>query len=196
MVPTGALDGLLLSNTYALEKTLGWRGVLVEASPSSYSGLQDNRPDQVTVNAAVCGKRQIVHYADDASICCRGIAEFMAEQFLKDWHPKLVGGNFSGLPEVRCEPLAGILDMLGIQHINFYSLDVEGGELAVLQAVDFSKISFDVLTVEADGLRPSKDQGVVDLLRLNGYRFHAHVERNDWFVRDGFEVSSARAPAL
>ncbi len=43
----GALNGLQWSNTVALERMLGWRGVLIEASPSSYKQLAVNRDNQV-----------------------------------------------------------------------------------------------------------------------------------------------------
>ena len=191
----GALDGLLFANTYALEHSLGWKGILVEASPSSFSKLRVNRPGQVTMHVAVCKESQVVHYADYGADCCRGIAEFMSRPFLTTWHPQLLGGDLSGLPAVRCEPLAYILGTVGVQHVNFYSLDVEGGELKVLESIDFSKISFDVLTIEADGGNPEKDQGVINLLTSHGYRHHGRVLTNDWFVREGFNASSAPAPS-
>jgi hypothetical protein len=191
----GALDGLLFSNTYALEKELGWHGVHIEASPSSYAALVHNRPEQVDVHVAVCGKPQTVHYADEGGGCCRGIAEFMSQPFLSQWHPQLVDRNFSSLPTVPCVPLGFILGLLGIQHINFYVLDVEGGELSVLEAVDFTQLSFDVIVIEADGGNPAKDKGVIDLLASKGYAYHGHVVRNDWFVRQGFHASSLEQPA-
>lgn len=182
----GALDGVLFSNTYALEKMLGWRGVLIEASPSSYGQLVFNRQDQVTVHVAVCNKPQIVHYADSGPACCRGIAEFMSESFLKTWHAEISGKNYTGLPEVPCAPLNYILGQFGIKHVNFFSLDVEGAELEVLRAIDFASLSFDVIVIEADGTNPEKDKGVLDILISKGYAFHGHVARNDWFVRSGF----------
>lgn len=187
----GALDGFLFSNTYALESEMGWHGVLIEASPSSFAALARNRPQQVAVHVAVCGKPQTVHYADEGNECCRGIAEFMSMPFRERWHPQLAGGNFSGLPSVPCVPLGFVLGLVGIQHVNFYILDVEGGELSVLQAIDFSQLSFDVIVIEADGGNPDKDRGVIDLLATKGYAYHGHVVRNDWFVRQGFVATTS-----
>ena len=115
-----------------------------------------------------------------------------SQSFLQRWHAELVNGNYTGLPEIPCVPLPDILRKLGvIKHISFYSLDVEGGELSVLQSVDFSVLSFDVLSIEADGGNPEKDQGVIDLLASKGYKLHGHVQSNDWFVREGFVPSAA-----
>lgn len=68
-----------------------------------------------------------------------------------------------------CLPLYDVLGPLGIQHINFYVLDVEGGELAVLKSLDFSLLSFDVIVVEADGTNVTKDEAVRQLLTGAGY---------------------------
>lgn len=137
---------------------------------------------------------QNVHYADKSHPAVRGIAEFMSEPFKKTWHPALQNGNYAGIPVVPCLPLSDILRTLGIQHINFYVLDVEGGELEVLRAIDFSVLSFDVIAIENDGGNPTKDQGVRDHLNMHGYIHHSHVARNDWFVRAGFITSSAHSP--
>ncbi len=44
---------------------------------------------------------QTVHYADDGDSCCRGIAEFMSEDFMALRHPKLARGDLSGTIQVR-----------------------------------------------------------------------------------------------
>ena len=61
------LDRVVLvdSNTLGiLEEVLGWRGLLIEASPRSFTHLAVNRPSQVCVHAAVCASEQTVHYVD------------------------------------------------------------------------------------------------------------------------------------
>ena len=39
-VEIGAFDGITFSNTYALEKCLGWGGDLIEGNPENYALLQ------------------------------------------------------------------------------------------------------------------------------------------------------------
>ena len=190
----GALDGKTYSNSHAFETALGWRGVHVEASPPQYTDLVRNRPDQVAVHVAMCGRAQTVHYTVRGNKCCNGIPEFMSPAFLAKWHPELPAGNFSSLPEVPCVPLGMLLGWLGMQHINLYVLDVEGGELMVLQSVDFSQLSFDVIAVEADGSNPEKDRAVIDLLVSKGYTHdNGTTRRNDWFSRKGFQPSQKPA---
>lgn len=42
-VEIGAVDGVFMSQTLMLEKTLGWSGLLVEPDPRSFAILQDRR---------------------------------------------------------------------------------------------------------------------------------------------------------
>jgi FkbM family methyltransferase len=183
----GALDGIFLSNTLALENLLGWRGVLIEASPANYGKLQQQRKTQIVINAAVCDEVRTVHYMESGDTAVRGIVEFMAPSFVSQWHTSYRPEQIDQFPSIPCVPLDLLLGLYGFRHINFFSLDVEGAELQVLRALDFSAISFDVLVVEADEHNKTKNIAVVDLLDRAGYKFHEHFLRNDWFVRRGFE---------
>ncbi len=47
---------------------LRWRGVHIEASPSSFKKLALNRPDQINVHVAVCDKTRVVHFVEDRRV--------------------------------------------------------------------------------------------------------------------------------
>merc|ERR550514_737965 len=49
----GATDGVYLSNTLFFESQMGWRGLCIEGSPTSYALLRQNRPGCVNVNAVI-----------------------------------------------------------------------------------------------------------------------------------------------
>ena len=53
-VEFGARDGWRESNTYFFEKSLGWRGLLLEADPRQVMQLHANRKASVIVEGAVC----------------------------------------------------------------------------------------------------------------------------------------------
>jgi FkbM family methyltransferase len=191
----GALDGMSWSITRGFEAA-GWHGLLIEANPPSYDKLYSSRGSTaVSVHAAVCSKAQVVHYTNDGDACCRGIAEFMSEAFLRMWHPQLTDlTDLSRYPSVACVPLSYILSEVDVQHVNLFVLDVEGAELSVLESVDWSSTVFDVIVVEADGNAPTKDQAVIDMLVGLGYVYEEHRHPNDWFLHRDFKPSSRTAP--
>jgi hypothetical protein len=111
-----------------------------------------------------------------------GIYEFMSPAFRAGWHK---GKKVEDMPLVVCLPLTELLTFYNIRHIDFFSLDVEGGELMVLQAVDFDCITFNVVVVEADGHNKTKDSAVRELLNSKGYKFHSRTDSpgkvpSDW----------------
>ena len=42
-VDVGAYDGITLSNTFILEKHLGWSGICIEPNPEAFEKLRANR---------------------------------------------------------------------------------------------------------------------------------------------------------
>lgn len=174
------MDGVTLSNTMWMHHALDWRGLLIEGSPISFSKLVKNRPNDINVHAAICGNRTIVHFVDEQiafGSAVSGIYEFMSPKFRERWHGS---SQLKDMLEVVCVPLTELLTFYSIRHIDFFSLDVEGGELGVLQALDFNCVTFNVIVVEADGTNPEKDSAVRELLKSKGYNFHSRAVHNDW----------------
>lgn len=54
-VEFGATDGVLLSNTYLLEKEFGWKGICAEPNPKFYEKLKENR-NCIVSDACIAGK--------------------------------------------------------------------------------------------------------------------------------------------
>ena len=103
---------------------MGWRGLLIEGSPTSYKNLVINRPYDLRVHAAVCETAGVVHWMQGPTPAVFGIYEFMNPRFKSVW-------NFhspQGGQAINCLPMGDILKHLKIRHIDFFSLDVEGGK--------------------------------------------------------------------
>lgn len=187
----GGLDGKTLSNTHWFHEQLGWRGILIEPNPFSYSQLVRNRPSDIDVNAAVCSEAMEVHWAEKADMpAMHGIYEFMSPTFKQHAYPN---ADINKMKTISCVPMASILAKFGVKHIDFFSLDVEGAELQVLESIDFNCVTFDVITIEDLGGDEEKVGKIKVLLESKGYIFHAKVERNNWFVRNGSRASKTGA---
>lgn len=104
----GALDGITYSNTYAFNKALGWKGVLIELSPTTFAKLRANRPNELAVvNAVVCKEEGIVHYVDNPKgQAVNGIWELASPKFRNFWWR---GKTIDDTTPVQCRPLRNIL---------------------------------------------------------------------------------------
>jgi FkbM family methyltransferase len=200
ILESGALDGELFSTSKMFVKELGWAALHVEANPFNYKKLARNRPESVNLNTALCQESADVHFVTKASDVSEeepnavsGIWEFMPSFIKTKWYTHLSDATVATLPTIPCRPLLPILDALGLNHVDFWVLDVEGAELLVLKSMDFTRITVDVMVIELDGANAEKDDGCRDLLDKAGYEevgsWQGRRSRNSWFVRRDFHPS-------
>ena len=128
-IEMGALDGLRFSNTFLFQQEFDWKGVLIELNPGDYSRLKVNRPKDKAIHAAVCDKRQMVHYLsanrETPNHLVEGVFEFMAPEFRKKFWPNITMTSPNVLP-IECVPMKDLLEenVPEYQYFDFYSLDV------------------------------------------------------------------------
>jgi hypothetical protein len=197
----GALDGSPNTNsmTYELEKSFGWHRILIDGNPKYREALRQNSPDAFGVIAAICESQSTVHFAQVEYV--GGILEFMSQQFIQRFHKDIYEagsppGNLTSVDwtkfqtlAIDCMPLSHILHKAKVQHINFFILDVEGGELEILKSINWNHTTFDVLCVETEpAFRPPHyDVDMTSYLAARGYQnYTGQVGRNIWYTRQGF----------
>jgi len=205
----GGLDGVLMSETLVLEQRLGWRRVIIEASPRYRARRQQAAPEVVGVTAAICSSPGVVHHVGTSG--ASGILEYMPTTYLEKYFPHALAAfrranhswaavDFSKLASipVRCAPLTSVLDAIGVQWVHFFILDTEGSELNILHTVDWDRVHFGVLCIEVTsptGSRPAEYRNHVleFMLRRTGGKYRALFdgwprERNLWFMHTSFEA--------
>jgi hypothetical protein len=69
-----------------------------------------------------------------------------------------------------CFPLNDILDVIGVNHVDYLSLDIEGPELQVLETIDWKRIRIDIMTVEIHGDMKKLNDSRQLMQRIGGYR--------------------------
>ncbi|XP_013402279.1 uncharacterized protein LOC106167928 [Lingula anatina] len=138
-VEAGAADGERLSNSLFFERFRNWTGVLVEANPWDFDKLTKKHRKSNIINACLSPiphpARMEFNYANRLG----GISE-LGHKFPDS------RGKGKGL--VQCFPIHSILAALGVSHVDYFSLDVEGVEEEVLQTFPWKDIMVDVWTVE------------------------------------------------
>lgn len=126
-VELAAGDGVFLSNTFYLEKALGWKGLCIEPNKNSYAQLINNRK---------CDCSDSVVMQDGFEV------EFVEYKKVTDYEHLLSGvagaQNASQPIESITKHVAASLDTLLDKHnaphvIDYISMDIEGSEVYVLQ---------------------------------------------------------------
>lgn len=212
-VEIGANDGFSDSQTWLLERCLGWTGVLIEAQPDIFRLLEKSKRTAKKVNAAACNRGNVtmtgVGVRKDGSVDERrtgvsGAIELMTARYMKNWRGLLDLQNVSVVP---CIPLDRIIHDAGFSHVDFISVDVQGAEYDVLSTAD--PRMFNVIMVEAESLlmggrgvagRVDKNERVRQLLRRAGHRQinlttvgWDKAGHNDLFVRPPLDALDPRS---
>lgn len=173
----GAHDGVRESNSRFYDVCLGWNGLLVEPHPKNYERTVQLRPN--------------AHHLGIAPSCMAN--ETGTISFPEHMYTSAQVNEEGSKLEIHCGPLQHYLDALGIHHVDFWSLDVEGSELNVLKTVDFDRTLIDVIIAESDNrLRdlPEFQQKVRDVrifLQSKGYLMLSSVKvhKSDVFLHKG-----------
>jgi len=127
----GGHNGVRSSNTRLFDVCLGWSGLLVEPIPRLYNRMVKLRPNAHHLN--MC-----------PSCTAPDIAMFHDIEYTD-----AVANAEGATMKIHCGPLSHPISQLDIRHINFWSLDVEGSELATLQTVDWDAVQIDIIMAEA-----------------------------------------------
>ncbi|KAK2142684.1 hypothetical protein LSH36_923g00024 [Paralvinella palmiformis] len=83
--------------------------------------------------------------------------------------------------EIQCFPLYSILSALEIKKVDYFSLDIEGPEVEVLQTIPLNEIIIDVLSVEKRIMNnpngtAKKIDDIIRVLKPYGYRMERIVQ--------------------
>jgi len=184
-VDIGAHNGIDYSNTYFFEKILNWKGICVEPIPNIYKQLRLNR-NCVCIEGCINEKAGAVQFlkvngnSEDFLTMLSGIVEkFDTRQLQKiaSWI-----GNGRGTFEeivVKCYKLQDLLAFHNIYHIDYLSLDTNGGELDILKSIDFETITINVIDVENN----FHESTFEDFLKTKGYRKLIELAWDNIYVR-------------
>ena len=143
-VEIGGNDGLSTTNTYHLERCLGWQGLLIEGHPVNFHKMARARPGALNLGIAVCREHGLANFSERAGVAS-GINSEMDSFHRKHFNI----GNL--VRRVPCGPLGDWFTALRLRTIDFFSLDVEGAELVVLQTLNWEALTIGVLLVECAG---------------------------------------------
>lgn len=177
-VEFGAADGVALSNSWLLEKRLGWKGVLAEPARCWHEALARNRHCAIETACVWSRSGERLDF-DEADI---GEFSTLSDFTQADAHAQARASQLRY--QVSTISLNDLLRRHGAPaEPDYLSIDTEGSEFAILQELDFTRFKFKVITCEHNHT-PMRDQ-IRRLLEGAGYRRkHENFSRfDDWYVR-------------
>lgn len=160
----GALGGLPdQSMTLVFERVFGntWKGIGIEATPANFGQLMMNRPCIYKAEVAA-GKEWGTTQFTGWGGCCSGIDTDMNPK-----HKKVFHGGVQSFT-VGTAPVSDVLLGAGVVVLDFWVLDVEGGELSVLKGMNFKDVKVQMLLIEVDRKTPKYNE-IADIMGKNGF---------------------------
>jgi len=172
-IEAGATNGLNWSNTYLLEKFLGWNGVLVEPCRSFHKDLRRNRVASIETRCLLSSDNIRVSFTEVLSSSnehmisspeLSSVSSFLPD----DWASKVRSQN-SIVYDVQTISFTSLAKTHGFEgHLGYLSLDTEGSEVDILDSIDFTSFTFDIITVEHNHI-PSRIEKIKTILAPHGY---------------------------
>lgn len=148
-IEVGAYDGKSLSVSWIFD-SMGWDGLLIEALPDRFAQAKTNRPAARVVHAAM-GRKGSTGTATFTEVegGAGGMFSFLATN--AD-HDAVITGTGARRKHIQV-PLTTMDDLLAAQppksgRVDFAVIDVEGGEIDVLEGFDLERWKPRVLVLE------------------------------------------------
>lgn len=176
-VEFGATDGVLLSNTYLLEKEFDWSGICAEPNPAFFEKLKKNRSCITTPDCIgpTTGTEVEFILADEYG----GFSEFAnSDNHAARRAAYRQKGQVIHLTTISLDDF--LKSHNAPRKIDYLSIDTEGSEYAILSAFPFGEWDIRLLTVEHNNT-PMREKIRV-LLESQGY---TRTERqwDDWYAK-------------
>lgn len=165
-IDIGANDGIWLSNTYYMEKELGWSGICVEAGITPFNRLKLNR-DCICVHALASKTN--------------GITTFYEIRY----------GNrdrLEGMQVVNAVRLDTLMSMYDVpKTIDYVSIDTDGEDYNILATFPFDKHEVILWTLEHNNNQEIK-KSMKELMNSKGYIIAVEDVKSggyifeDWYI--------------
>lgn len=175
----GGYDGELHSNTLFFEKKRGWDGLLVEANPNTFQQMVSRDRTCGMLHACISKNVKSMDFkiAGGETTAIQTASESHLNRIKQDVRTYGKNKQWKGAGDVvttTCHALGTLLDSMGVKHVDYFSLDVEGAEVHILNSIDFDRFTFGVLSIEVQENR----QEIHTIMKSKGYeRFHSlHID--------------------
>lgn len=176
----GACDGLVYSNTKFFEDKLNFKGILIEPVKEMYNALIKNRSNNIIYNNIISNDINDLEFLISRNGPVSSVKNNINEQFMNNWHKNSI------IRKIKTKKLSDIFLDNKIEYIDFFSLDVEGSELDVLNTINWDKIKIYLICIELDGSNKEKDEKCKTILKNNGFKFKHKMCINEFWLNEDY----------
>jgi FkbM family methyltransferase len=188
-VDFGALDGVLRSNTWLLERAYGWTGIVAEPNPAQHEALRSSRtarmdPRCVYTESGATLDFLVTRNPDFCTLATYADVDHWGAE--REAHHETV--------RVKTITLDDLLDdHQAPETIDYLSVDTEGSEYDILAAFSFQR-HVRCITVEHNHTARRAD--IDALLKRRGYllRFPYASSVDSWYIHRDDAYSAATIP--
>jgi FkbM family methyltransferase len=182
LIECGAFDGVLESSCKFFEEALNWNVINIEASPTIYAALVENRPRSRNLNFALTNQNGHSEFVDVTipgyELCSNGSIAHLKQH--REWLDS-VNSTYSKTI-VPARTFKQIVNDLNLDQIDLMVLDIEGHELKAIEGFLGAKLLPEVFCVEHGHLGIERIRAAVEPL---GYSYDTSLFVNSYFVRNG-----------
>ena len=178
-VEFGAFDGFNLSNTYLLEKSFDWNGILAEPNEELYKKVLEYR-------TCICSS-DLISAEDGLKFTFIPDGEFgTIDKYIdcdghKDHRENFLNMNKNKTKILTSICLNSFLDKYNAPlKIDYMSIDTEGSEYDILSKFDFNKYKVTMFSIEHN-YKMSVRSKIFNLMSSHGYK---RIRRywDDWYI--------------
>lgn len=178
-VEAGAYNDGKTSKTEWLEKTLNWKGLLIQSDPRHFFSLRrHNRVRSQAIHACLSPTpypKEVTLHQDADGVKINSIHANSIED--PEWF------NI----RVKCFPLFSLLLAMNVTNIDYFSLDTSGTELQVLETVPFDRVRIEVIGVHLN-VNESEIDTIKKFLATKQYKFMENFNTTYIFMMNHIKI--------
>ena len=183
-VEFGSTNGKDLSNTYLLEKSYKWSGILSEPAKIWHKDLESNRNCIIDFRAISnkTGMNVTMRETDNPEFSSTSLNEQSNSPFLAT---KAKPIKYYDVTSISLEDLLD--EHQAPRAIDYISVDTEGSEYEILKSFNFDKYRFRVITCEHNF--SENEEKLISLMEDNGYIniMRKQTGWDAWFIHESLE---------
>tara|TARA_B100000579_G_scaffold429541_1_gene441456 strand:+ start:153 stop:1049 length:897 start_codon:yes stop_codon:yes gene_type:complete len=179
-IEIGAYDGVTGSNCLHFEKIQNWKGIAIEPSKIQFEKLKKNRKCQL-INKAISSEVKKVEFIE----VVEGLTQMSGinNSFYKNNSNIISNDNNSKTRATNILTSTFVEIAPKNNKIDYMSIDIEGGEMDLLNSIDFENYKIKVISVENN---IPKEQNFQNFFEKKNFIYFDRIGQDEIFYNSNF----------